>query len=129
MATESTSQKPELRLSHFNHAGSEGAARKMCSEGDARVKSDRERMESIPDDRSTSERLQSLIKTENPFVTGLLCAPRQDFIDRLVVREDSPLRYCPAPDDRLPGCGRPPGNVVDGAARIARGQYSISFRH
>jgi hypothetical protein len=64
MATESTSQKPELRLSHFNHAGSEGAARKMCSEGDARVKSDRERMESVPDG-SLNERLaQSLIKTE-----------------------------------------------------------------
>jgi hypothetical protein len=33
MATESTSQEPELRLSLFNHAGTEGAERRMCDEG------------------------------------------------------------------------------------------------
>jgi len=38
MATESTSQEPELRLSLFNHAGSEGAERRMCDEGDVKVK-------------------------------------------------------------------------------------------
>ena len=38
MATESTSQEPELRLSLFNHAGTEGAARRMCGEGDVKVK-------------------------------------------------------------------------------------------
>jgi hypothetical protein len=33
MATESTSQEPELRLSLFNHAGSEGVERRMCDQG------------------------------------------------------------------------------------------------
>jgi hypothetical protein len=33
MATESTSQEPELRLSLFNHAGTEGAQRGMCDQG------------------------------------------------------------------------------------------------
>jgi hypothetical protein len=72
--------------------------------------------------RSTNECLKSLIKPEaiHHAAIGLSGTSRQDFVDRLVVREDSPLCYCPAADDRLPARERSPGNLIDGAS-LARG--------